>query len=338
MEIFKDKIVLVTGGTGSLGKVLVKRVLSGEEGMPKKVVVFSRDEAKQHYMRTEYYHDIAPASDRLEFVIGDIRNYASVCSVIKNVDIIINTAALKQVPVCEYFPEQAVLTNCMGVQNIIRAINENDYPVETVIIISTDKACKPVNVMGMTKAIQERMAIVANIANPGTRFICVRYGNIISKLSVGSVIPIFQQQIKEGGPVTVTSLEMTRFMFTMDQAVDIVYAAIREGLSGEVYIPILISFKMIDVARAMIGSKECEIKITGIRPGEKVHEIIISEDEYIRVLKRGDYYVIAPMLPELSNTDNEEKNILTGEYNSANVLIDFQETKDLLKKYNLLPE
>jgi len=335
MDIFKDKTILVTGGTGSLGKALVKQLLSRTQGKPKKVIVFSRDEAKQHYMRTECYREKWCETNKLEFMLGDIRNYASVCSAIKNVDIIVNTAALKQVPVCEYFPEQAVLTNCMGVQNIIQAINENDYPVEVVVIISTDKACKPVNVMGMTKAIQERMAIVANIANPNTRFVCVRYGNIMSKLSVGSVIPLFHQQIKDGGPVTVTSSAMSRFMFNMEQAIDIVFTVVKEALPGEIYVPILSSFKVIDVAKALVESRKCDIKIIGIRPGEKLHEIMISEDEYARVFQRGDYYVIPPMLPELSNKEVEE-NVLTGEYCSSDTLLSFQETKDLLKEHDLL--
>ena len=186
--IFQDKAILVTGGTGSMGSTLVRRVLSNELGTPKKVIVFSRDEAKQHEMRMSYLHR-REATDEvifrnfmnvLEFRIGDVRSYPEICLAVRDADIVVNAAALKQVPTCEYFPEQAVLTNCIGAANIVRAIQENRYKVETVIGISTDKACKPVNVMGMTKALQERIFIAANILNPDTRFICVRYGNVLA--------------------------------------------------------------------------------------------------------------------------------------------------------------
>src|SRR5579883_2246757 len=161
MRLLEGKTILVTGGTGSMGQTLVRRILSGEVGLPKKIIVFSRDEAKQHQMRMAYLHKLVATDEvvyrnfmnTLEFRIGDVRDYASVCSAIKAADVVINAAALKQVPTCEYFPAEAVLTNCMGASNIVRAIQENDYPVETVMAVSTDKACKPVNVMGMTKSI-----------------------------------------------------------------------------------------------------------------------------------------------------------------------------------------
>ena len=194
--ILQDKQILVTGGTGSLGKILVRRLLSGELGTPRKVVVLSRDEAKQHDMRLEYLHRAVTTDEVifhnfqqvLEFRIGDVRDFHDVCSGVKGADIVINAAALKQVPTCEYFPEQAVLTNCVGAANIVRAIRENGYGVESVVGVSTDKACKPVNVMGMSKAIQERIFISANILTPETRYICVRYGNVLA--SRGSVNPL----------------------------------------------------------------------------------------------------------------------------------------------------
>ena len=241
--IFKDKIVLVTGGTGSMGKTFVHRVLGGELGVPKKVIVFSRDEAKQHEMRMTYMHKSVTTDEVifrnfmnvLEFRIGDVRSYEDVCAAVKSADIVVNAAALKQVPTCEYFPMQALLTNCIGAYNIVRAIEENSYPVDTVIGISTDKACKPVNVMGMTKSLQERIFISANILNPKTRFICVRYGNVLA--SRGSVIPLFHDQIRNGGPVTVTVPEMTRFLLSLNQAVDTVFTALREARRGETYVP-----------------------------------------------------------------------------------------------------
>ena len=341
-HIFEDKTILVTGGTGSMGRTFVRRVLSGELGTPKKVIVFSRDEAKQHDMRISYLLKTAATDEViyrnfqnvLEFRIGDVRNFADVCAAVKNADIVVNAAALKQVPVCEYFPYQAVLTNCSGVANIIRAIEENSYPVETVIAISTDKACKPVNVMGMTKSIQERIIIAANILNPKTRFICVRYGNVLA--SRGSVIPLFHDQIKNGGPVTITVPEMTRFLLSLDQAVDTVFTALGEAGRGETYVPNAPSSSIINIAKTLIGERNIEIKITGIRPGEKMHEIMVSEEEANHCVKRGDYYAILPMLPELRNSGKEEPNALLKEFSSADTLLDYNETHDLLKKHYLL--
>ena len=194
----------------------------------------------------------------LEFRIGDIRNYSDVCSAIKDADFVVNAAALKQVPTCEYFPVQALSTNCIGAANIVRAIQENNYEVDTVIGISTDKACKPINVMGMTKSIQERIFISANILSPSTRFICVRYGNVLA--SRGSVIPLFHDQINNGGPVTITDKNMTRFLLTLDDAVDTVLAAINNAVRGEIFIPKVLSAKMLNIAKALIGGRNIDIK------------------------------------------------------------------------------
>ncbi len=340
--IFDKKTVLVTGGTGSFGKVFVKRVLSGEQGTPKKLIILSRDEAKQNDMRISYMKKTVATDEViynnfknvLEFRIGDVRSYADVCSAVRGADIVINAAALKQVPACEYFPGQAVLTNCIGPENILRAIRENDYKVETVIGISTDKACKPVNVMGMTKALQERIFTSANVLIPGTRFVCVRYGNVLA--SRGSVIPLFHEQIKQGGPVTITVPEMTRFLLSLNQAVDTVFAAIKHGKRGETYVPIAPASKVIDIAKALIGDREIEIKITGIRPGEKLAEIMVSEEEIHHCIKRGDYYVIAPMLPELQEKGVKIDKVLSKEYSSDDDLMDFEQTLSLLKKQKLL--
>src|SRR3989339_126280 len=340
--IFKGKTILVTGGTGSFGKIFVRRVLTGEMGTPKKVIVLSRDEAKQHDMRMAYLHKLVATDEViyrnfmnvLEFRIGDVRSYPDVCSAIRNADIVINAAALKQVPACEYFPTQAVLTNCSGVANIVRAIEENSYPVETVIAISTDKACKPVNVMGMTKSIQERIIIAANILNPKTRFICVRYGNVLA--SRGSVIPLFHDQIRNGGPVTITVPEMTRFLLSLDQAVDTVFTALREANRGETYVHDAPSSSVINIAKALIGERNIEIKITGIRPGEKMHEIMVSEEEANHCVKRGNYYAILPMLPELRNNGKEEPNALSKEFSSEGTVLDFEGTLELLNKHSLM--
>jgi FlaA1/EpsC-like NDP-sugar epimerase len=344
MSIFEDKTIVITGGTGSLGKIAVHRILSGELGTPKKVIVFSRDEAKQHDMRMSYLHKLAATDEViyrnfmniLEFRIGDVRNFADVRSVVSHADFVINAAALKQVPTCEYFPVQALMTNCLGAVNIVRAIEENGYPVDTVVGISTDKACKPVNVMGMTKSLQERILTSANILNPETRFICVRYGNVLA--SRGSVIPLFHEQIKNGGPITVTMPEMSRFFLSLDEAVDTVFAALRFAKPGDTYIPHAPSATMMNVAKALIGNRHIEITVTGIRPGEKMHEILVSEEEANHCVIRGSYYVIRPMLPELCGGDGCEPGALTKEYSSSDEVLSLEETAAMLKRHKLMPE
>ena len=341
--LFDKKTILVTGGTGSLGKVLVRRILGGEMGTPKKIIVFSRDEAKQNQMRQSYLHKTVTTDEViyrnfmnvLEFRIGDVRDYAAVCSAIKTADIVVNAAALKQVPSCEYFPGEALLTNCMGASNIVRAISENGYPVGTVVAVSTDKACKPVNVMGMTKALQERIFIAANILNAKTRFIGVRYGNVLA--SRGSVIPLFHEQIKNGGPVTITVPEMTRFLLSLDRAVDTVFAAIKTGLPGEIYVPDVASATVMNIAKSLIGARKIKIKTVGIRPGEKMHEVMVSEEEANHCVKRGEFYAIKSMLPELMGKPNET-NALEGEFSSAHRILNYARTVDLLKRHRLMTD
>ena len=336
-----DKTVVVTGGTGSLGKVLVRRLLSGELGQPRKIIVFSRDEAKQHAMRVEYLHQRAATDEviyrnfeqLLDFRIGDVRDVHSIGAVMRDADVVFNAAALKQVPTCEYFPFEAVQTNVGGPENIVRAIREHHLPVQTVVGVSTDKACKPVNVMGMTKAIQERVFIRANLDCPDTRFICVRYGNVLA--SRGSVIPLFHEQIRNGGPVTITTAEMTRFLLSLNQAVDIIFAALRQANRGETYIPRVPSARITDVAEVLIGERPIKTVITGIRPGEKVHEVLVSEEEAHRTVARGDYYVILPILPELRGAA-QETTALGHEYSSADTLMSRPEVKTLLQHYGLL--
>jgi UDP-glucose 4-epimerase len=274
-KLFQDKVILITGGTGSLGKTLVARILTGEQGTPQKIIIFSRDEAKQHSMRLMYLNKSVSTEEviysnfqrLLEFRVGDVRDYSDIALAMKGVDVVINAAALKQVPSCEYFPDQAIKTNCAGALNIVRAISELNLKVETVVCISTDKACKPVNVMGITKSLQERIFLSANINNPSTRFVAVRYGNVFA--SRGSVVPLFHDQIRLGGPVTITVPEMTRFLLTLDQAVDTVYAALANAWPGEIIVPRAPAASVIDIAKALIGDRNIEIRITGIRPGEK---------------------------------------------------------------------
>ena len=341
--IFSDKKIVITGGTGSLGKTLLRRILSNELGTPRKLVVFSRDEAKQHEVRMNYMQR-KWATDEiiyrnfeqvLEFHIGDVRDYGQVCALLHDADIVFNAAALKQVPVCEYFPEEAVKTNINGAGNIIRAIRDLRLPVEKVICVSTDKAVEPVNVMGMTKAIQERIFTRANIDCPDTSFVVVRYGNVMA--SRGSVVPLFQDQIRNGGPVTVTNPEMTRFLLSLDQAADLIFTAVQEAELGETYVPDVPSAKIIDVAREMIGDREIELKIIGSRPGEKLHEVLISGEETVRTLRRESNYVIKPILPELRD-DTVTGNVLDGEFSSGDVVMPRADVGELLKANGLLPD
>jgi len=341
--ILEGKRILITGGTGSLGKVLVRRLISGELGKPKQIVVFSRDEAKQHFMRLEYLKRQSATDDviyrnfqeLLTFRIGDVRDFHSVSAVVRNADVIFNAAALKQVPTCEYFPFEAVHTNIAGPENIIRAIREHNLPVETVIGISTDKACKPVNVMGMTKAIQERVFIRANLDCSDTRFICVRYGNVLA--SRGSVIPLFHDQIRSGGPVTITTEDMTRFLLSLDQAVDTIFAALRNARPGETYVPKVPSAKVTDIVDVLIGDRPIKKIITGIRPGEKIHEILVSEEEANRTIDKGAYYAILSILPELK-ADTLEKSTIGKEFSSSDNLMTKEEVKALFIRHKLMVE
>jgi len=343
--MLQGKRVLVTGGTGSLGKVLVRRILAGEKGVPSKVIVFSRDEAKQHDMRMGYLHRSVGTDETiyrnfmniLEFRLGDVRRFEDLVSALRDVDVVVNAAALKQVPACEYFPDQALATNCSGALNLVRAVGESSNPPETVLSVSTDKACKPVNVMGMTKALQEKIFIAAGVTIPRTRFVGVRYGNVLA--SRGSVIPLFHDQIRNGGPVTVTHEEMTRFLMSLDQAVDTIFAALEGACPGEIYVPRVPGARILDVAKALIGDREVKLTVTGIRPGEKMHEILVSEEEGSRTVSRGAWMALRPMLPEL--LERCEGGSFTPaplqgrEYSSADDLLDLEGVKALLEKHRL---
>ncbi len=339
--LLDDKRIVVTGGTGSLGSVLVRRLLSGALGKPAHITVFSRDEAKQHEMRLAY-QDRTIATDEviyhnwerlLRFHIGDVRDLSSVSSVLHDADILFNAAALKQVPTCEYFPFEAVQTNVIGAQNIVRAIREERLPIQAVVGISTDKAAKPVNVMGMTKAIQERIFIRANLDCPDTRFVCGRYGNVLA--SRGSVIPLFHEQIRRGGPVTITTPEMTRFLLSLEEAVDTVVAALEMAVAGETYVPTVPSARVTDIADVLVDGRAIDTVEVGVRPGEKIHEILVSEEEAHRTVRRGDYYAIMPLLPELQAQPPGER-VLGGEYTSADRPMPKPELRDFLDRHGFL--
>ncbi len=337
-----NKNLVVFGGTGSLGKLLVQRLLAGECGKPNKLLVVSRDEAKQHYMRLEL-QQLAVSTEEViyhnyerivQFHIGDIRDYSSVRTTMRDADFVFNAAALKQVPTCEYFPYEAVQTNINGPENIARAIRENRLPVKAVVGVSTDKACKPINVMGMTKAIQERIYGRANLDCPDTRFICVRYGNVLA--SRGSVIPLFQEQIARGGPLTITTNEMTRFLLGLDKAVDTIFAALSHGQRGEIFVPKIPAARMRDVAEVMIANHNVVIVEIGIRPGEKLHEVLVSEEESFRTTERNGYYVILPMLPELQPATFVPCGLNGKSYNSQYDNMSRAQLHLLLDEYGLL--
>ena len=336
--MLEGKRVLVTGGTGSLGQALVRRLLTEEMGMPARITVFSRDEAKQHYMRLEYAKRPAATDEiiyenskhALDFVIGDVRDYPSIRAAVVQADVIFHAAALKQVPTCEYFPGEAFRTNVGGAENLVRAIGDGGSSVELVVGVSTDKACKPVNVMGMTKALQERVLIEANRRYRETRLVCVRYGNVVA--SRGSIVPLFVELIASGSPVTITDSEMTRFLITLEQAVDTIFYAAREADPGQTIIPKIPAAKVTDLAAALIRDRDIPIRFTGVRPGEKIHEILVSEEECPRTFSRDDFYVIDPVLPEL-RTDATGKDFLESEYTSAAISLEVAGLESLLGPY-----
>jgi UDP-glucose 4-epimerase len=341
MDFLTGKHVVVTGGTGSLGRALVRRLLTGEVGLPQRIVVFSRDEAKQHFMRLAYANRAVAtdeviydrAGEVLSFVLGDVRDYGAVRHAMQHADVVFNAAAIKQVPTCEYFPFEAVQTNVLGAQNIVRALREG-AEAQLVVGVSTDKACKPVNVMGMSKALQERILVEANRDLPLARLVCVRYGNVVA--SRGSVVPLFIDQIRRGGPVTITVRDMTRFLITLDQAVSTIFAATQGALRGQTYVPIIPSARVVDIAIALMGDREVPITYTGIRPGEKLHEVLVSEEECPRTYKTGNYYVVDPVLPEL-RPDRSGEQHLTREYVSSEGNLDARNLAGLLAPFADVP-
>jgi UDP-glucose 4-epimerase len=341
--IVDGKKVLVTGGTGSLGRTLVRRLLDGSIGDPAQVTVFSRSEAMQHAMRIEFQRAAAATEDiaygerlssRLVFRIGDIAHYPAVAAAVGDADIVFHAAAMKQVPACEYHPAEAARINVGGAANVVRAIREQRLEVEAVVTVSTDKACKPVNVMGMTKAIQERVFAEANLTCPGTRFMVARYGNVIA--SRGSVIPLFAEQIRAGGPVTITSPRMTRFLMSLDRAVDTVAAALEHGHPGETFIPRIPSARVIDLAELMAAGHDVEIQTIGERPGEKADEVLVSAEESPRTTSREGFYVIGPILPELRAPAVDGEHFEGVEYSSADAVIGRPALAELLGEHGVI--
>ena len=296
--MYEQKTVLITGATGSFGKCFVRRLLRDHQ--PKKLIVFSRDELKQHEMRLAGYDD-----PRLRYFIGDVRDTERLRRALSGVDIVVHAAALKQVPACEYNPFEAILTNIMGARNLIDAALDRE--VEKVVALSTDKAVSPVNLYGATKLVAEKLFVQANAYSGGgpTRFSCVRYGNVVG--SRGSVVPLFLEQRKTGR-LTLTDPRMTRFWITLDQGVDLVLRATERMRGGEVFVPKIPSMKLVDLARAL--GPDCEVDTIGIRPGEKLHEVLISEDESRHTVEMDDMYVIHPAHPWWTQAEDEAGRLL----------------------------
>lgn len=282
---WQSKVVLVTGGTGSFGRKFASLAL--ELLRPRKLIILSRDELKQHEMRLAGFN--AP---NLRYFIGDVRDPDRLRRAFSGVDVVVHAAALKQVPACEYNPIEAILTNVMGARNVIDAAI--DAGVGRVLALSTDKAVNPANLYGATKLCAERLFVQSNAysGTGGTRFSCVRYGNVVG--SRGSVIPVFLEQ-RRAGRITVTDPRMTRFWITLEQGVRFVFRSIDQMHGGEVFVPKLPSMRLMDLARAVADG--CQIDVVGIRPGEKLHEVLVSDDEARHAVELDDMFVIKPAHP-----------------------------------------
>ena len=310
--------VLIFGGTGSLGRTLIRR-WGSDRNPDDEVHVFSRDEAKHHRISLEF--------PNVKSFIGDIRDYSTVLRAIQSIgpQTIINAAAMKQVPQCEDFPYEAVLTNTVGAHNIVRAVEDSGlYP--TVLSISTDKACKPVNSYGMTKALQERI----HLNGKNGIFNCVRYGNVLG--STGSIIPVFGKLIKEGKNLTITHHKMTRFFLSLDQAVDLIFTALEDEEGGKIFVPRVPSALITDLANVMsnVAGGTVGLTYTGIRPGEKLDEILISEEELLRTEQLEDIYVIHDI-----KSDKKFDHRKT-EYSSGSGLMSYEELKLFLGQNRVL--
>lgn len=298
--MFAGKTILVTGGTGSFGHQVAIDLIKEKPG---KIVVFSRDEDKQNRMR----YDLGKYASLFEFIIGDVRDQNSVERALRGVDIVFHAAALKQVPSCEYNVMEAVNTNILGAQNVFRAAIIHD--IEKVVAISTDKATEPVNAMGMSKAMQERLSTVANL-NRGaakTVFVNVRYGNVAG--SRGSVIPLFRKQLADGKDLTITDRRMTRFILTLAESTQLIFHAARHGVGGEVFVkkmPAHTVEHLAEVLKERFGTSQTKIIDVGVRPGEKLHETLVSPSESFRTVDAGDYYVILPQV-EIAETEKHYK-------------------------------
>lgn len=295
MDIFQNAAILVTGGTGSFGKKFIKTVL--ERSKPRKLIIFSRDELKQYEMRASGFDHPA-----LRYFIGDVRDRERLYRALDGVDIVVHAAALKQVPAAEYNPIEAIKTNIIGASNLIDAAI--DCQVKKVIALSTDKAANPINLYGATKLCSDKLFVAGNnyVGKHPTRFSVVRYGNVVG--SRGSVIPFFLKQRKTGH-IPITDERMTRFWITLEQGVDFVIASLKRMYGGEIFVPKIPSMKVTDLAK--IIAPDCTTEIVGIRPGEKLHEVMVPEDDSYHTVEYDDYYAILPTFKEWGTENYLEK-------------------------------
>jgi UDP-glucose 4-epimerase len=333
-SIFDDKILLITGGTGSFGNAVLKRFLQTEI---REIRIFSRDEKKQDDMR-QFYNN-----SKIKYYIGDVRNYDSINSAMKGVDYVFQAAALKQVPSCEFFPVEAVRTNVLGCENVLNAAIENK--VGRVIILSTDKAVYPINAMGMSKALSEKVMVAKsrNLNGSGIVFCGTRYGNVMA--SRGSVIPLFVDQIKKGNPLTVTDPNMTRYMMTLDDAVDLVLFAFQNGNPGDIFVQKSPAATIEVLAKALLELYKVknQIKIIGTRHGEKLYETLVNREEMVKAEDLGNYYRIPADTRDLNYNrffiEGEAQISQMEEYNSHNTIrLNIEETKQLLLKLDFIQE
>ena len=328
MSIFKDKTLLITGGTGSFGNAVLRRFLNTDI---KEIRIFSRDEKKQDDMRHEYQVRYPEVANKIKFYIGDVRSLGSCRGVMQGVDYIFHAAALKQVPSCEFFPMEAVKTNVIGTDNVLTAAIEAD--VGAVICLSTDKAAYPINAMGITKAIEEKVAIAKSRYSNKTKICCTRYGNVMC--SRGSVIPLWIEQIRSGNPITLTDPSMTRFIMSLDEAVDLVLFAFEYGQNGDILVqkaPACTIGTQAEAVCELFGGKKENIKVIGIRHGEKMYETLLTNEECAKAEDMGNFYRI-PADNRGLNYDkffkegDETRNTLT-EFNSNNTRqLTVEETK-----------
>ena len=340
--MFKDKVLLITGGTGSFGNAVLRRFLKTDIG---EIRIFSRDEKKQDDMRKIYNNP------KLKFYIGDVRDYNSVMDVMRGVDFVFHAAALKQVPSCEFYPVQAVYTNILGTENVLNAAIASK--VKKVVCLSTDKAAYPINAMGLSKALMEKVIVAKgrNLKDDDTTICLTRYGNVMA--SRGSVIPLFIDQVRHGKPITVTDPNMTRFMMSLDQAVDLVLFAFKNGKNGDLFIQKSPAATIEVLAHAMkdiLGRPEHEVKIIGTRHGEKLYEVLMTKEEKVRAIDMGEYFRVPADGRDLNYSkyfeDGQEVITQADEYNSHNtyrlneeelkkMILDLYEVQDELKEFGV---
>jgi len=328
MSIFNDRTLLITGGTGSFGNAVLKRFLSTDI---KEIRIFSRDEKKQDDMRHEYQAKYPEVSHKIKFYIGDVRSLESCRSAMPGVDYIFHAAALKQVPSCEFFPMEAVRTNVIGTDNVLTSAIE--CGVECVICLSTDKAAYPINAMGISKAIEEKIAVAKSRYSGKTRICCTRYGNVMC--SRGSVIPLWIDQIRNGNPITLTEPKMTRFIMSLDEAVDLVLFAFEHGNNGDILVqkaPACTIQTQAEAVCELFGGNKDDIKVIGIRHGEKMYETLLTKEECAKAIDMGDFYRVPADNRDLNYDkyfkEGDTKRVTIEEFNSDNTRrLNIEETK-----------